>query len=157
MGLPNRETVLARLDAMLSNTPPPTGAPGETAEVARVTVCAIAIDGHDELVALDPEGTTAAMIELGRRLDRLVRSDDVLGRLSLDRFVLVAASLAPIHAGGLLERIGGAVAMPIELDGQPISIGVTVGVAFADRRHDAAGLLSEAERDVERIRSRRAR
>jgi GGDEF domain-containing protein len=155
MGLPNREAVLARLTAMLSSAAHHPSESIASGDLARPTVCVIAIDGYDGLVELDGSGVAAAMDEIGRRLDRLVRASDVLGRLGPDRFVLVAASLAPAVAGHLVERIGGAVAMPIELGGQPISIGVTVGVAFAERRSDAAAVLQEASDDVDRIRSRR--
>jgi GGDEF domain-containing protein len=152
MGLPNRETVVARLDALLSNS---LTRPEAAGAAARPAVCVVAVDGHEELCALDRPGAEAAMAEIGRRLDRLVRSGDVLGRLAADRFVLVVPSLAPTVAGSLVERITGAVAMPIEVDRTPVSISVTVGLAFAQRRVDAARLVHDAEADVSRIRARR--
>ena len=45
--------------------------------------------------------------------------------------------------------------MPLEVGGHPLSLGVTVGVAFALPGDDAAGIVARAEGDVERIRSRR--
>ena len=122
---------------------------------ARPAVCVIAVDDLASLERMDAAGAAAAMDELGRRLDHLVRSADLLGELGPGVLALAAAALAPAVAGSVVERIHGAVAMPLEVGGHPLSLGVTVGVAFALPGDDAAGIVARAEGDVERIRSRR--
>jgi formate hydrogenlyase subunit 3/multisubunit Na+/H+ antiporter MnhD subunit len=69
--------------------------------------------------------------------------------------VLAATSLAPAVAGSLVDRVAGAVAMPVEVAGQVLSLEVTVGLAFAKPGDDASSIIARGEEDVARIRSRR--
>ncbi len=146
--LPRREAVLQLLDTMVADRSRPSSAGA---------VVVVAIDDHARLVAEDAAGAEQVLCEVARRLDRLVRSNDVLGRLDEDRFVIVASGLAPEVTGSLLDRIAGSVAMPLDFDDSSVSLGATVGVAFLDGADaDGSTLLAAAERDVERIRARRA-
>jgi len=145
--LPGREAVLERLDATVAD---------RSRSSTDGAVVVVAIDDHAGLVAENAAGAEQVLCEVARRLDRLVRSNDVLGRLDDDRFVIIASGLAPEVTGSLLDRIAGSVAMPLEFDSSSVSLGATVGVAFLDGTDvDAATLLAAAEQDVERIRSRR--
>lgn len=142
--LPGRGAVLERLGSLVA----------DGAQAGAVVV--VAIDDHAGLVAQDADGAEQVLGEVARRLDRLVRSKDVLGRLDDDRFVIVASGLAPEVTGSLLDRIAGSVAMPLDLAGASVSLGATVGVAFVDGTPtDGATMLAAAEQDVERIRARR--
>lgn len=144
-----REAVLSRLSELLVDD----GADRQGAVVV------VAIDEYDALVAEDPDGTERLMAEVLRRLDRLIRSKDILVRFDEDRFVVVGAGLTPEVTGSILERIAGSVAMPLDFGASLVSLGATVGVAFLDDRvlgdDRANAMLTAAERDVERIRSRR--
>lgn len=150
---PDRSDVLDGLASLIGDDRPDTGGRPDLA----VAACVVAVDGHDAMRELDEAGTDAAMGELSRRLDRLVRANDVLGRVGEDRLCL-GVRIAPGSAGVLVERVIGAAAMPIELGGDVVSLGVTVGVAFdegAGPAADRAGrLLAAAEHDVERRRAR---
>ena len=140
-GLPDRTAVTERLDAMLA-----TG--------LRPAVYVVAVDGYQELAERDPGGTSAAMDETTRRLDRLVRSSDVLGTSAPGTFLLIGSGVEPSAAGALVERIQGAAALPVDVAGEPVSLRVDIGLAFAMADSSAEALLSRAEDDLRR--SRRA-
>ncbi len=153
MGMPGRSEVCERFDEVLLATRskrPGALAHGRDAD-ARPAICVIGIDGFPEIVELDPDGAEAAVTEVFRRLDQLVRSVDVLGRIATDRMVLAVPGLAPAVAGSLVERIAGAAAMPIGIADRTVSIGVTVGVAFAEGDDDAGAVLERAEAELDRL------
>ncbi len=138
-GLPDRSEVVARLDAML-------------ADGHRPAVYLVAVDGYDQLVDRDSEGTRAAMAEAARRLDRLIRSSDVLGTVRPGTFILVGSGVEPTVAGALVERIRGAAALPVEVDGGPVSLRVDVGLAFATPESSGDALVVLADDDLRRSR-----
>lgn len=140
-GLPDRAEVINRVDAML-------------ADGHRPAVYLVAVDGYDDLVERDRRGTAQAMQETFRRLDRLVRNSDVLGRSGPGTFILVGSGVEPSVAGALVERIQGAAALPVEVAGEPVSLRVDIGLAFATAANSATELLNRAEADL--VRSRRA-
>lgn len=140
-GLPGPTDVADRLDALL-------------ARGQRPAVYLVSVDGYDTLVSEDPEGARAAMREAARRLDRLVRSSDVLGAVAPGTFVLVGAGVTPDAAGALVERIEGAAALPVEVGGQPVSLKVDIGLAFAASGSSADELLGRASADLDRVRRR---
>ena len=156
MGLPDRSELCRRFDEAIDRArqrSPQVLEHGRDAD-ARPAVCVIALDDVASLDRADPTGPAAATSELPRRLDHLVRSADLLGELGPGVLALAAPSLAPAVAGALVERITGAVAMPLDVGDQTLSLGVTVGVGFAGPDDDAAAIVARAEGDVERIRSR---
>ncbi|MFZ4519649.1 MAG: hypothetical protein ACOYOP_14760 [Microthrixaceae bacterium] len=140
--------------------------PGRAEAVARVAellaegrapaVYLVAVDRFEDLVASDPDGTTEAMEDIAQRLDRILRSSDMLASDGPGRFVLVGAEVVPEVAGSLMERIEGATALPVDVAGQVLSLRVAVGVGLA--RPDtaptepAAALLERAEMDLARRR-----
>jgi GGDEF domain-containing protein len=150
MELPDRSAVLGHVAELMARH-------RSSSEHARVTdgrpaLLVIHIEGHAALCARDPLGSEAAMREVARRLDRLVRSGDLLGRLAPDMLV-VAVDISPAVAGALVERVRGAVAMPVEVAGELISLVATIGLALADDARtgtpaDAELLLGRAEADA---------
>jgi GGDEF domain-containing protein len=140
MELPDRDAVLGRLDALL-------------AQGQRPAVYLVAVDGYEVLEARDPDGTRTAMRSAAGRLDRLVRSSDVLGAIAPGTFVLVGSNVEPSVAGALVERVEGALALPLDVGGEPLSLKVDVGVAFATSASSGADLLERADADL--LRSRR--
>lgn len=157
MELPERTAVLEHVANRLERHRAASSRGGTAAPHARATdnrpaLCVILVDGYPALAARDPLGASAAMHEVARRLDRLVRSGDLLGRLAPDRLV-VAVDISPAVAGALVERVRGAVAMPVEVDGDLLSLVAVVGLAIVDDSADRApidadGLLERAERDL---------
>ena len=129
---------------------PRSAAPGR-ADV-RPAVYVVAIDGYGELVAADTGGAATAVDEVARRLDRLVRHGDVLGRLGGGPLrARRGPGTSPAFAGAIVERIEGAAALPVEIAGDPVSLSVSVGVAFSAAGADAAGVVAEAEAEADRL------
>lgn len=138
--------------------------PGRAEAVARVAellaggrapaVYLVEVDRFDDLHASDPDGALEAMEDIAQRLDRILRSSDLLASDGPGRFVLVGAEVVPEVAGSLLERVEGATALPVDVAGQVLSLRVAVGVGLA--RPDASppesaeALVERAEMDLRR-------
>ncbi len=157
MVLPSRSQVIGHLDGMLerwiansSAEPITSGNDRFKPEPKTPAVYSIGLLGHEELYSLDARGTDMAVVEITRRLDRLVRSDDVLGQVSPDHFLLAAASVAPSTAGVIMERVTGAVAMPLDIAGQPVSMSVEIGLAFAFDGASSESMIAAAVKDRRR-------
>lgn len=158
MGLPDRDEVAGHLDKMLEHWNAD-GVKGRSRigssdrfrpEPKPPAVYSIGLLGHAELHSLDAEGTALALLEITRRLDRLVRADDVLGQASPDQFLLATAAVAPSTAGVIMERVAGAVAMPLDIGGQPVSLSVEIGLAFAFDGASPETMIAAAEKDMAR-------
>lgn len=156
MLLPGRSVIVDRLGQMIDSTsaalavgstwPDPPDPPARYPALYLV-----GIEGHRELVTADSEGCASAMIEVSRRLDRLVRGTDLLGYIAPGTFALAASSVTPPTAGTLVERIEGAVALPLDVVGQVVSLRAFVALAFADGDQDAEQLMASAESRLERL------
>ncbi|MCY1143034.1 diguanylate cyclase [Actinoplanes sp. Pm04-4] len=79
------------------------------------------------------------LVEVARRLTQCARSGDTVARLGGDEFAVLAATPA---AEPFAERIVTSLRTPFDIDGQPVTISCSVGVAVADA--DAAP--TDAER-----------
>lgn len=134
-GLPGRPVLLESLTEMIEAG----DSPG---------VFAISIDGFDDLPGGSGEAGARAMVELAGRLSRLVRSNDVLAVLAPGIFALAGAGVEQMDAAVVLERIRGVFAMPIEVDGELVSLSVTMGVAHFDEANSARELVALAERHL---------
>jgi diguanylate cyclase (GGDEF)-like protein/PAS domain S-box-containing protein len=89
----------------------------------------------------DQHGHGAGDIVLCQIADRIrsaVRSGDLVARTGGDEFVVLAPGASLEQAAALAQRIRAAVAEPTELSTGPVTVGVTIGVAYA---HEA---LTEA-------------
>ena len=156
MLLPGRTVIVDRLDQMIEATKaaldaapawpdPPESAPRYPA------LYLVGVQDHDELRSIDAEGCAEAMDEVSRRLDRLVRGSDVLGYTAPGTFALAAGSVTPTSAGALVERIEGAAALPLEIGGEVVSLRALVALAFAEGGASGEQLMSDAERELERL------
>lgn len=159
MGLPGRDTLTERLDQLIAawsdaagQRPPVSSSAAFLPEPAPPAVYVIGVDSYEELARSDASSCEDAMADVTRRLDRLVRSSDVLGVLCPGRFALAASSVAPSTAGVIMERMAGAVAMPLDLGGQTLSLSISIGVAFAFDGATAAHMIAAAEADLARPR-----
>ncbi|HTO01992.1 MAG TPA: diguanylate cyclase [Microthrixaceae bacterium] len=150
MELPDRNEVIGYLDRMLEswNAKSVAGSDSYAPEPKPPAVYCIGLLGHGELSSLDAEGMERALVEITRRLDRLVRADDVLGKASPDQFLLATAAVAPSTAGVIMERVTGAVAMPLDIGGQPVSLSVGIGLAFAFDGASSEAMIAAAEKDM---------
>ena len=89
----------------------------------------------------------AVLQEVARRLQATVRSGDVVCRLGGDEFVVLVEQVDDERdLVELAERVVAAAARTIVVDGIPVRIGASVGVAFArDAGTDADVLFAEAD------------
>lgn len=154
--LPGRSVVVEQLRSMLEVWQDlDASAVGGTAthrpEPKPPAVYAVSVIDHEQLAVADPLGVGRLMDEIAWRLDRLVRSGDVLGFVEPDTFLLATPLMAPSTAGALMDRIRGAVAMPVDLGGEPVSLTVAIGLAFAFDGVSPDSMITAAERDKHRV------
>lgn len=114
-------------------------------------VYSIGIIDYQGLADIDPTGAEVLVDEARSRLDRLVRSGDVLGYHAPDTFLLATGEMEPTTAGSVMDRIRGALAMPLDIAGDPVSLTVAIGVAFAFDDERAEEMIVQAERDMQRV------
>jgi len=98
----------------------------------------------------------ALLREVGRRLRRVARQDDLLARLGGDEFAVLQAPVATeASARALAERINRTMAMPFEIEGIKLTIGASVGVRLTTPEdHDAAALLSTADQALYQVKKK---
>jgi diguanylate cyclase (GGDEF)-like protein/PAS domain S-box-containing protein len=101
-------------------------------------------DGHIGLLYVDLDHFKAindghghatgdkVLIEIARRLEDVVRPRDMIARLGGDEFVILMSDLDSTVTGlAVAERVLAAIGNAIEIDGQIMPIGASIGVAFA--------------------------
>lgn len=139
-GLPDRTMLTATLSEMIS-------------EGEKPALFAVAMDGYDELADQQPAGAEAAMREVGTRLSKLVRSNDVLAVLGAGLFALAGPGVEDADTEVVLDRIRGVFAMPVEVGGEVVSFPVTIGIAPYVHNSSADEVVVVAEADLSRRRS----
>ena len=84
---------------------------------------------------------------IAERLKLIARESDFIARLGGDEFVLVAESMfSQEQAHYIAERFLDALSMPIELEGQSISVGASIGITLThSAQPDMALLLRQAD------------
>jgi diguanylate cyclase (GGDEF)-like protein len=150
-GLPNRVLFRERLAAALAAVP-------ETGHVG-VLFCDL-----DRFKAVNDTLGHAAGDELLRqvsaRLRAAVRPGDTIGRLSGDEFAVLVPRLSGTRAAdAVVARVAEAFGEPFRLEGTPVVIGTSTGVAVhagrsADPSSDAEGLLRAADAAMYRHKQR---
>ncbi|WP_428491120.1 bifunctional diguanylate cyclase/phosphodiesterase [Rhodopila sp.] len=87
------------------------------------------------------------LIEVAGRLKALMRATDVVARLGGDEFVILLTTLRePGDVAPFAERVLRRLADPVEVDGQQIRIGASLGIAFYPRDGlDVDTLLNQAD------------
>jgi diguanylate cyclase (GGDEF)-like protein/PAS domain S-box-containing protein len=133
-GLPNRVLLHDRLEQELRQA---------ARDDERVAVVLIDLDGFKQIN--DTLGHAAGdhvLCEVASRLDAAVRSSDTVARMGGDEFALVLSGQAgETVTVKLLEKLSTAVEHPMELDGLPLSVGASFGVAFYPEDGTAPGEL----------------
>jgi GGDEF domain-containing protein len=131
-GTTDRDGLVAELAATLRR--------GDAAGLVAVRIRDI--DGFLRIGAIGSLDATA------ERLGRLVRSADVLARIDDATFLLLAPGLTSATATGLVERVEGAVAFPVEVGDDVVSLTTDVRVSFpsapAVGDRDAVGAAAAA-------------
>ncbi len=138
-GLANRALCLDRLDRLARR---PRSGPG----ASRFAVLFLDLDRFR--VVNDSLGHRAGddiLAEVARRLEPLVGADDTLAHLGADDFVLALEGADGEEALRVARRLKTAVARPYHIEGQEVSLSVTVGIALGAAGASADELLRDAE------------
>ncbi|HET6172694.1 MAG TPA: PAS domain S-box protein [Gaiellales bacterium] len=88
------------------------------------------------------------LVELSRRLESVVRRSDTVARLGGDEFGILVRQLSdsPADLEQALERILAALDQPFQVDGLPLHVEASIGVArFPAHGHDVDLLLQRAD------------
>lgn len=85
------------------------------------------------------------LIEVGRRLTGAVRETDLVARLGGDEFLIMLNAAAPGHVDGILDRVSAALSRPIELAGETVTIGASLGLAYSTETSDPDELIRRAD------------
>ena len=98
---------------------------------------------------LDHPAGDALLQEVAHRLQRSTRAGETLARLGGDEFAVIAENLAGEEAArSLAERLIDALKAPIEIDGQWLAIGTSIGFTVTsdtNRPTSSADLLKQAD------------
>ena len=137
--LPNRGLLMERVDTAL-----------ERATRSELCVALLFVD-LDRLKRInDWHGHAAGdalLVAVARRLQALVRPDDLVARLGGDEFVILLDGIgSPEDASRVARRAVAAVQEPVHIMGEQLRTGVSIGIALAtDGQQAAAALLSAAD------------
>ncbi|TDC72434.1 EAL domain-containing protein [Micromonospora sp. KC606] len=87
------------------------------------------------------------LVEVSARLGDVVDGRDMLARLGGDEFAIVATRLTGVdEARELADRVVAALTEPVPLDGLPLDVGASIGVAlFPEHGEDYATLMRHAD------------
>ncbi|MFY1586357.1 putative bifunctional diguanylate cyclase/phosphodiesterase [Micromonospora sp. WMMD734] len=144
-GLPNRKALLAEVAEQVHRHAERVarGEPG-----ARVALLLIDLDRFKNVNdALGHAVGDRLLVEVGARLAGVVGERDLLARLGGDEFAIVAGGLDGVdEARELAGRVVAALTEPVSLDGLPLDVGGSIGIAlFPDHGEDYATLMRHAD------------
>jgi diguanylate cyclase (GGDEF)-like protein len=121
--LPNRRHLRERLSQELD----------ESQGSATVAVLSLDVDRFKDINdSLGHAGGDEILKTVGQRLRDCVRGSDLVARLSGDEFaILQIGAEQPIAATALATRVLAAVSAPYICDGQPVTLGASIGIAVS--------------------------
>ncbi len=138
-GVPNRRLLTDRLQQGIARA---------RRSGRSLAVCLLDLDGFRHVNERHGEAVgNRLLIEVAKQLRQVLRADDTLARLGGDEFVLLLTELAGVdEATQLLDRVLAGLAQPVEVDGQALQIGASIGVSlFPEDPGDADALLRHAD------------
>jgi diguanylate cyclase (GGDEF)-like protein len=95
------------------------------------------------------------LVLVGERIRSVLRTEDVVGRLSGDEFAILQIGAGSAHeASTLARRLNEALAQPFSIDGHTIELGVSIGIALAPQdRASSDQLFKSADMALYRAKS----
>jgi diguanylate cyclase len=138
-GLPNRALIVNRLDVLRTESQR-TGQP----------VALMFLDLDQFKLVNDSMGHALGdelLVQAGLRIGKAVRTNDVVGRISGDEFLIVAPGLDAPGAAALADRIRRVLSVPFQLDAGEVFLTASIGIAvsFGSHLDDAATLIRDAD------------
>jgi diguanylate cyclase (GGDEF)-like protein len=134
-GLPNRRALAAHMD-------------GLTRDRRRAALILLDLDGFKAVNdGLGHDAGDELLRRLGDRLRPALRAEDVLFRLGGDEFAVLLPDVPADAADDCARRIHALVCRPVELDGVPVQVGASLGIAVTP---DQATTIEELLRCADR-------
>jgi diguanylate cyclase (GGDEF)-like protein len=135
-GLPNRLLLHRRLEALLT----PSRRPQDF-----FTLMFVDLDGFKKINdTLGHAVGDQVLKTVAQRLQAMVRDSDTVARLGGDEFVIIARSLSGGSAiTAFCEKTIANVCQPMQANGQPLTVGISLGCAEYPRHGDCANALLE--------------
>lgn len=91
----------------------------------------------------------AVLIEFSKRIDRMTRSADVMGRLGGEEFLLLLPETDAVSAHHVLDNLRARIAAdPFEVSGNQVKVTFSTGIAQCCRNSSAKSLLEEADQHL---------
>ncbi len=112
------------------------------------SVLCVGVDGFAEVTErLGHENGDLMLQEIARRLTGAVAPGEEATRLGGERFAIsLVGDPAEAHARSTAERVIRSLEQPVLIEGLPVSVSATVGIALVEGELDAAALLRRADR-----------
>ncbi len=114
----------------------------------RVALLYVDLDGFKRVNdSLGHDAGDLVLRESAQRMRAVLRSEDTVARVGGDEFLVVLGNIGePTQAGRIAQKLIGAVAPPVEVEGRSISVGASIGIAlFPDDGDDSAALRRLAD------------
>lgn len=98
------------------------------------------------------------LVETARRIEAVIRPADTAAHLGGDEFVVLCESIDEEGAMAVVDRVATAFDTPMTIEGNELSVGVSVGLAItSDPDVLPANLLAEADHAMYRVKQTRRR
>ncbi|MFF5214646.1 putative bifunctional diguanylate cyclase/phosphodiesterase [Micromonospora sp. NPDC000442] len=144
-GLPNRKALLAEVNEQVHRHAE-RAARGESG--TRLALLLIDLDRFKNVNdALGHAVGDRLLVEVSARLTDAVASPQMVARLGGDEFAIVMTGITDVsEARSLADQVVEALAEPVPLDGLPLDVGGSIGIAlFPDHGEDFATLMRHAD------------
>jgi diguanylate cyclase (GGDEF)-like protein len=120
-----------------------------------VVVCHIELDNLGEInVDLGYTVGNTVLLEMARRLTSVVRAEDTVGRVGGSELVVVVAVTDEHAVGPLLRRLQHTLDETVNVEGEPVRLRSSIGVAVAEDSESPEDVLARAERSTRASRRR---